>query len=170
MKLMAIAFVLTLLAFLSHWIVWRIAIPRRQTASLLLIFAVVLLGGYTFCSLRSAKEAGWGLDSPWEYLHVGVCYIATMLGYVVAYSAIEERSPSMTILTWVSEAGGEGRAVEDVEMLFSESSPIKMRLQAMLRDGLIACRGQQYVLTAKGRKMALLFDWWARLMNSGRGG
>jgi len=170
MKVTLIAFSLTLFAFLTHWVLWRIHIPRRQTAALLTIFSLVLLGGWAACSLTSVKAAGWGLDGPWQYLHVGIFHTAMMLGYVVAYSAIEEKSPSMTILSWVAKAGNKGRSREEVEMLLLRNSPIENRLQAMVRDRMVDLRQGHYVLTAKGRKWATVFHWWAGLTNAEKGG
>jgi len=170
MKVTLIAFLLTLFAFVTHWILWRIHVPRRQTLVLLTIFSLVLVSGLAVCSLGSAEAAGWGLDDPWQYLHVGIFHTAMMLGYVVAYSAIEEKSPSMTILLWVAKAGHEGRSRDEVEMLLLESSPIENRLTAMVRDRMVVLREEQYVLTAKGRKWVSVFHWWGRLINAEKGG
>ncbi|NBT35863.1 MAG: hypothetical protein EBT03_10075 [Betaproteobacteria bacterium] len=170
MKVSLIAFALTLSAFLCHWILWRIHVPKRQTAALLTIFSLVLLCGWAACSLDSVKDAGWGLDGPWQYLHVGIFHTAMMLGYVVAYSAIEEKSPSMTILSWVAKAGPDGRTRDQVEMLVLGKSPIENRLQAMLRDRMVELREGHYVLTAKGQNWAAVFRWWASLINAESGG
>ena len=170
MKVAVIASTLSLCAFLVHLIAWRLHVPRRQTAALLVTFTLTLVLGLTFFSSAYLRTHGWALDQTWECIHVGIFHLAMMLGYVVAYSAIEEKSPSMSIVTWVAEAGEKGRTREEVEKLLSDNSPIESRLQAMLRDRMVKRRHHEYVLTDKGRLWAVVFAIWGRLMNAGRGG
>jgi len=170
MKVAVIAVTLSSFAFLVHLIVWRIRVPRRQTAALLAIFSLVLILGLILVSLPSVRSSGWALDWPWEVIHVTIFHVAVMLGYVVAYSAIEEKSPSMSIVSWVAEAGDDGRTMEEVERRLMARSPIDSRLQAMLRDRMVERRQHEYVITDKGRWWAFVFAAWGRLMNAARGG
>ena len=53
----------------------------------------------------------WQVFGPlgfWEYFHVLIFHVALSLAYIVAYSAIEGRSPSMALLVYVADAAGAG--------------------------------------------------------------
>ena len=97
MRVLSVAVVLLGSAFLVHWLVWRLAMPRRQTAALLAIFLAVLAVGIPL-AVRGIPASELALHGPWECLHVAIVHVAVALAYVVVYSALEERSPSMTIL------------------------------------------------------------------------
>ena len=71
------------------------------------------------------------------------------LAYVVAYSAIEGRSPSMALLVYVADARGQGRTRDELEGLLRGENPVSARLQAMLLDKMVVENGGCIMLTAK---------------------
>lgn len=93
-----------------------------------------------------------------------------MLAYVVAYSAIEERSPSMTILTRVADSGSRGQSREEIQAMLFNISPVEIRLTAMVRDGLVRDEAGSIVLTTKGWAWANTFTTWRRLLRFQLGG
>lgn len=167
MRILVIAFAFSLIAFLAHWVIWRIRIPKRQSAALLGIFSATLIIG-----LMSSLwwPAAWQFMGAWEVLHVVIFDVATMLAYVVAYSALEERSPSMTILSRVADAGSRGVSREELQAMLVDVSPVEIRLGAMLRDGMVREDGDHLSLTAKGRAWAGTFSNWRRLLRFRLGG
>jgi hypothetical protein len=161
MRIAGLAFALFLAAFLLHWIIWRIRIPRRQSAALLLILLGTLPAGLAAVALVPAWQA-FGPRGFWEYFQVAIFHAALSLAYVVAYSAIEGRSPSMALLVYVADAGGQGRTREQLASLLRGENPVAARLQAMLRDKMVVQSGSHFVLTVKG--------WaWARSLGAFRG-
>lgn len=168
MRIVLVAVTLSGTAFMLHWLLWRIRIPKRQTAALLIIFTGTLLVGLavavTLC------PAAWSLRGVWEALHVAAFHIAMMLAYVVAYSALEERSPSMTILVRVADAGQVGAARAEIEAALVAMTPVEVRLQSLVRDGLLAERGGEYELTTKGWWWATVFSWWRTFLGFAQGG
>lgn len=167
MRVLVIAIMFSATAFLVHWLVWRVRIPARQSVTLLLIFCAVLIAGLVSSCWW---PAGWRFTSLWEVLHVTIFHVAAMLAYVVAYSAIEERSPSMAILSTVANAGDRGRSRAELEVLLLDVSPVEIRLSAMLRDGMVLADVDRLTLTAKGRAWAGTFSTWRRWLRFRLGG
>ena len=167
MRVLAIALACSAAGFLVHWLVWRVRIPVRQTAWLLAIFS-----GTLAAALASSPwwPPAWRFANVWEVLHVALFHVAAMLAYVVAYSAIEERSPSMTILSRVADAGGRGQSREELQAILVDVSPVEIRLAAMLRDGMLREEAGRLVLTAKGRAWAATFTTWRRILRFELGG
>lgn len=159
---------LFLAAFLVHWAWWRIRVPRRQTAMLLMTFFIVLVAGVSVAP-RVAWLADWRPRGPWEIAHVCIFHVAMTLAYVVAYSALEERSPSMTILLRVASAA-DGCTREDLFASLGDMTPLKSRLDAMARDHMLERLPDGYRITGKGIAWARLFGGWRRLIRLSKGG
>lgn len=121
MKTAGLAVGLFLAAFLLHWIIWRITIPRRQSAALLVILLGTLPVGLAAVTYVPALRP-LGPLSPWQCLHVAIFHVTMSLGYVVAYSALEERSPSMTLLTFVADAGTQGRTLHELKAVLASTN------------------------------------------------
>lgn len=165
--ILTIAIGLSATAFVAHWILWRVRIPTRQTAALLAIFSATLVIGLVSSAWW---PPAWRLKSVWEVLHVAIFHVAAMLAYVVAYSALEERSPSMTILSRVADAGGRGQSREELQAMLVNVSPVEIRLAAMVRDGMVRDEDGTVVLTKKGWAWANTFTMWRRLLRFRLGG
>lgn len=169
MHLACFAFGLFAAAFLTHWLWWRIHVPRRQTAMLLAIFISVLAVGL-IVSPRMEMLAAWRPRGAWQILHVCIFHIAMTLAYVVAYSALEERSPSMTMLLHVAAAKGHGRTRDELFAALGEMTPLRSRLDAMVRDHMLEAHEDGYRITAKGIAWARVFGSWRRLIGLAKGG
>lgn len=180
MRVLCISMSIFAAGFMIHWIWWRVKIPQRQTASLLAVFSLTLVAGLMALSLpaTAGETAGetvgerhfWELRNAWEIAHVACFGVAAMLAYVVAYSALEERSPSMTILTHVADSGERGQSREVVEAMLLGVSPVEIRLAAMERDGMVREEAGSLVLTSKGWAWAKTFAAWRRLLRFRLGG
>lgn len=166
-RILTIAISLFAAGFLAHWLLWRVRIPARQTAALLVIFLATLLIGLTSSAWW---PPAWRFTNVWEVLHVAIFHIAAMLAYVVAYSALEERSPSMTILSRVADSGSRGQSQEELQAMLINISPVETRLAVMARDGMVRDRAGMIVLTNKGWAWANTFSAWRRLLRFKLGG
>jgi hypothetical protein len=155
-------------AFLVHLAWWRIALPRRQTAALLAVFfgvLVVWLGVSHFFPGRWFTAA-----DRWQAIHVAIFHTACALAYIVAYSALEHRSPSMTLLVAVADSGGAGCTPEQLRSLLAGASPVEVRLNAMVHEGMVTLDGDGYRLAQKGRAWATVLSNWRRLLGMPPGG
>ena len=155
-------------AFLAHLAWWRIALPRRQTAALLLLFCGVL--GIWLAVSHFMPGRWFTAADRWQAIHVAVFHVACTLAYVVAYSALEHRSPSMTLLVAVADSGGAGCTPEELRGLLAGASPVEVRLDAMVHDGMVIRDGDDIRLAAKGRAWAAVFSTWRRFLGMPRGG
>lgn len=169
MHVACFAFGLFAAAFMIHWAWWRLHVPRRQTAVLLVLFFGVLAAGLLVAP-RLGVPAAWRPRGGWEILHVGIFHVAMTLAYVVAYSALEERSPSMTMLLHVASADGSGRTREELVAVLGGMTPLQSRLDAMARDHMIDVQQTGYRITAKGIAWARVFGCWRRLLGLPKGG
>jgi hypothetical protein len=169
MRIAALAMTLFLAAFLLHWVLWRIRVPRRQSAALLVIMLAALPVGLAVVTylpaLQFLRSQGF-----WEIVQVCTFYIAMTLAYVVAYSAIEGRSPSMTLLSYAADSRGRGRTRMELQAVLRSDDPVVVRLDALVRDNMIARRGDCYALTAKGWVWARCFGAFRRLLQMQKGG
>jgi len=155
-------------AFLLHLAWWRIALPRRQTAALLAVFfgvLVVWLGVSHFLPGRWCTAA-----DRWQAIHVAIFHTACALAYIVAYSALEHRSPSMTLLVAVADSGAAGCSPEELRSLLAGASPVEVRLDAMVHEGMVTRDGDGYRLAPKGRAWATVLSNWRRLLGMPPGG
>ncbi|MGA2067237.1 MAG: hypothetical protein ABSG86_19855 [Thermoguttaceae bacterium] len=156
-------------AFLVHWLVWRIRIPRRQTPALLVILLGSLPLGLAAVAYVPALQPLGPLGF-WECIHVGTFHVAMSLGYIVCYSALAERSPSMTLLGFVDDAGPQGRSPDEVVSVLARAQPVEARLEALVRHRAVVETGDAYRLSAKGRFWARAFSFWLCLMGAAKGG
>lgn len=155
-------------AFLVHLLWWRLALPRRQTAALLMLFCGVLVA---WLAVSHFIPGRWFTAADrWEAIHVAIFHVSCTLAYVVAYSALEHRSPSMTLLVAVADSGAAGCTPEELHGLLAGASPVEVRLDAMVHDGMVTCDGDGYVLAPKGRAWAAVFAAWRRFLGMPRGG
>lgn len=155
-------------AFIGHLALWRIALPTRQTAALLGVFFGALVAWLLTSHLLPGRW--FTACDRWQAVHVAVFHTACALAYVVAYSAIEHRSPSMTLLVAVADAGDAGCSRDDLRGLLAGASPVEVRLDAMVQDGMVTVDGDGYALAAKGRAWAAVLSNWRRLLGMPRGG
>lgn len=169
MRPTCLAFALLAIAFLIHLTWWRIHIPRRHTRTLMVVFFGTLLAGLA-CVSQVPGLAAWRPHDWLEAIHVCEFFVAMTLAYVVAYSAIEERSPSMSLLTYVSAAGDRGRSEAEMRSLLASVMPVERRLKAMVRDGMLRLDAGTYRISGKGRGWARLLGTWRRLAGLPKGG
>ena len=155
-------------AFLVHWLLWRLWIPRRQIVSLLYLFegilAVVLIIAWL------TPEATIWPAGLWPWLHCILCYEALAMAYIQVYTSLEQDSASLTIVVFVADAGGQGRTRDELYGLIDQDFIIGSRFQSMLHGKLIEKVGDEYRLTAKGTFWAYLFRWYRWLFRLRMGG
>jgi hypothetical protein len=151
-------------AFVSHWLLWRIFLPRRQTKAILLIFTAVYAGFSAFAL------ASPGLIELFPYLYLTIFYFAMTLSYMISYTAIEAESPSCLIVRAVKQAGEAGIEKERFQVLITNETFLLNRVQGLLHSGFIEERGGRYVVTAKGLQFLRSFDIPRRILGITRAG
>ena len=169
MHIACFAFGLFALSFAVHWAWWRVRVPQRQSAAILFLFMGMLLAGLAAARWWPPLQA-YGPQGFWPALQVSLFQVSMTLASIVAYSALEERSPSMTLLVHVADSNGAGRTSDELYAVLGGMTPIELRLAAMSRDKMLAADGQTYLITAKGRAWATTFGTWRRFIRLKKGG
>jgi hypothetical protein len=155
-------------AFLLHWLLWRLWIPRRQIVGLLCFFEGILAGVVVLAWVL--PEATIWPRGLWPWLHVALAYEAVALAYIQVYSSLEQDSASLTIVVFVADAGRQGRTRDELYHLIDQDFIIGYRFQSMLHGNLVEKDGEDYRLTRKGAFWAHLFRcyrWLFRLRIGG---
>lgn len=131
--------------FSVHLIWWRIALPRRQRASLLALF---LLGGAAVAPLVAwlLGQFGFAPLSWIEWLNVALAILAFALAYVVTYSALEADSPTLSLVRFVARAGKTGAEEEDLRRFMVARPFVAARLSALVEEGMVAEKDGTIVL------------------------
>lgn len=158
---------LFLFAFLSHLSLWRIRVPRRHIASLLRLFAAVLLAGVIVFRWLPPGAALLGTPpprSPADVIHVSVLFVALGLAWIITYTALQADSPSLTMLLLIAAAGPAGLPRGALESRLTDEILVRPRLEDLLRDRMVALDGERYALTPQGRRYAALFAAYRRTM------
>jgi uncharacterized protein YacL len=152
-----------------NFILWRIRYPKRPMATLLFVFIFVLFVGLATANLADTKFGAWDFDI-WEHLHIILFYVPLFLGYMITYAGLEDDSPSMTIVQFVSLSREKGREYKDFERILTDKVLIAPRIDNLLQSGMVVIQDERFILTKKGRLYARLFSVWLDLLNMSKGG
>jgi hypothetical protein len=161
------------LAFIIHLLIWRIRPPKHQTAALVRIFFGTYL--LSLPVLYGLSRAGCSTvvcvpRTVFDSARTSLFFASFALAYIITYSALEADSPSLAIVRIVSEAGPKGLNSDALSSTFSDEVLVKPRVQDLLRDGMVAMRGDRFFLTRRGRWFVRIFILYRSLLNAQRGG
>jgi hypothetical protein len=156
-------------AFAVHLTLWRIRLPRRHTATLLVVFFGTLAAALTLAAAAPAL-AGYGPSGPWQHLLLATFHGSLSLAYIAFYSAIEEDSPSCQIVLSIADAGAAGRSRAELAALLDNDRLVLSKIRSMLRDGMVTEKGAALELTTFGRGIAGAYLLVERVFGLPRGG
>jgi hypothetical protein len=170
MRLAAFAAALFAVAFLLHWLWWRLRRPRRALGALLVAFFGTLIVGL----VAAPHLPGIATFAPvgfWEHLHVVLFHVSFSLAYTVTYSALEMDSPTLTLVAFVAAGGSAGRSRAELLDVISDREMFGDRFAALTAAGILAPAAETgYVLTVKGQRWAEVFRGLRRLYRLQKGG
>jgi hypothetical protein len=157
---------LLFLSFCAQLVLWRIFIPSRQIPALLLVFilmplivaGVVQLTGIPMPAALSAAEM----------VRLAIFYVSCALTYIVLYSAIEEQSPTLAIISYVAERSQCTDA--DLVARFGRGHELSQRIELLARSEFVRQEGDCYRLSPAGDRLAKLFDAANQLFSLESGG
>ncbi|MDX1965732.1 MAG: hypothetical protein SFV23_01055 [Planctomycetaceae bacterium] len=155
--------------FAIHVVWWRNRPPRSQTVALLGLF-----GGSAVACLAGAQSSftpvPGRLTDFSDLAQLAVFQVAMTLAYVEAYTAIEDDSPSMTILLTVAATGARGCVREELQDLIPDEAIVGRRLQALIAAGLVHLNEDRLSLSHRGMRWARRFQTFRRLYGLPLGG
>lgn len=144
--------------FCLHVLWWQIAMPRNSTLALLNVFAWVLCMALIFMN-------DFAVILPFALLYLGCALV-----YIIMYSAIEQQSPTLSIVGLIYSAGHHGCDIQALKQQLKPDAQIKQRLNLIADSGMIMQRQGNWVLTFKGQNWARIFSLAAVVFGLERGG
>ena len=127
-------------ALALHLAVWRIKLPKRQMPTLALVFGIVISAGLL--------GALWLKVPILAVAHAGLCTTSACLCYIIAYSAIEADSPTLSLIQFMNQHP-EGLTQEALSEFLARRPFVRARLVALLQSELIGEQGGYYVLAGR---------------------
>ena len=158
---------LLFLSFCGQLVLWRIFIPTRQIRALLVIFFLVPLIVFGVVQLTGTPIALAALSAA-EAARLAIFYVSCALTYIVLFSAIEEQSPTLAIISYVFKKS-QCTAADLVER-FGKGHELSQRIELLARSEFVKREGDRYRLAATGDRLAKLFDAANRLFGIESGG
>lgn len=152
-----------IIAFILHFTIWKIRVPRRQINALLMFF----FGTLALSILLSSLFVGIGLL---EYLQIILLFTSLTAAYIITYSAIEVDSPSLSLMLAFSAAGRAGLVMEDIYKFMTDEKLVIPRINDLVRDKLITDDYGKYRLTRSGKNFVLIFILYRNFLGLGKGG
>ena len=131
--------------FAVHLVWWRVALPRRQRAVLLVLF---LGGGIVLAPLVAwlVGSLGFAPLSWVEWLNVALAVVAFALAYVVTYSALEADSPTLSLVRHIAAAGRGGLAEVELGEFMVSRPFVGARLTALVDEGMVYEKENRIIL------------------------
>lgn len=153
------AVALLFFAFMTHIVWWRVKRPAHTTSALLLLFIGFFIIAISALSLSFI-----------EVMRLGLLYISCALSYIILYSAIEQQSPTLAMIHYIDLHGEKGCDDESLAHSLCTKSEIMKRLTLMEQSDWLLQKNMRWYLTKKGRRLAYLFDYAAKLFGLKIGG
>src|SRR3989338_1579882 len=150
------------IAFILHFFIWKIHIPKCHTKILLLIFfGTLTIGLFMLWIILKLNTI--------DYMHIAVFFTSLALAYIANYSAIEVDSPSLLITKIIGYSGAKGVSKEELLNVMTDDTLLKPRVRDLVEDKLIDLDMDKYKLTLRGRLLARTFIFFFKLFNSQKG-
>jgi len=160
MSVLVFSLLLTAVAFIIHFIIWKIRLPVHQKSILIYIFGVTLIAGLGFLFKFRENISLLGTNAPrelHEYFQICIFFISVSLAYMVTYSALEADSPSLVMIMTIANSGKEGLSQKNFEEKINNNTLIIPRLKDTLSEKLAYLKEDKYNLTPKGRIISTIF-------------
>ena len=174
MKVLFLGLIFFCAAFLMHFIIWKINLPKKQTKSLLLIFfGTFCIGIIALWGILTTHFVNFALFAPInlsEYLHVCLFFTSITFAYVVTYPAIEVDSPSLLIIMSIYKAGSEGFDKKKLYEILTDDILVKPRIKDLIVGNMIYMDMDKLKLTKKGIFFVRIFIMYRELINAQKGG
>ena len=167
MSVLVYGILLFLIAFLIHFFVWKIHLPHNHAKVLLSIFLGTLLAG-TLIFVKFHKSITFlGIHPPvmiWEYLQLYSLFLSLTAAYVMTYPGIEVDSPSLVMISCISNAGCKGLDRNTLEQLMNDDMLVASRLRDLVDGKMVSWDGNVYKLSKTGLFIAQIFTAYRKLL------
>ena len=148
-----IALALFFSSMLLHVIVWRFLGTLRLVRTLFIVLMLIpALAVFLIIFSLSPEPGGFSLA---DWLGVLLMHLSLASAYILSYPAIQAKCPSLTMLLLIESSKAKGATRRSLSHAFSDESLRDSRLNDLVNDSMLVCRGGEYYMTAKGG----LFLW-----------
>jgi len=149
--------------FAVHWVWWRVALPKYQTRSLLLlalgVFVLTAVLLFSFEIFRATDR----LAEAVSWLYFVSFYWVGAFTYVITYSAMEGDSPTLSLALTLARSQDGGMSRSKLDEFFRKRPFVDARLVAMVNDGLLVPDADGcYRLAQESCRPFDLILWWRR--------
>lgn len=154
-------------AFLIHFVVWKVKLPKRQVKVILQIFSLVLIAGIIVLWNLPSTVTFFSVKPPvglLEYLHISLFFASITASYIITYTALEADSPTIVMLLYIDRAGLNGMNKKDFEQSINDDVLVKPRIKDLLKDKMVFIDKSKYKLTSKGILLAKIFILYRKLL------
>lgn len=164
MHLVYFSFTLLTVAFVAHLLIWRIQVPDKPLKALLVIFFLTGLASVCLLFLFPALGEFAPASLP-EWVCVTLFHITFTLSYVVAYTSIENVSPTLITVMSAYKSGAEGLEINRLRQVITDDSFIKPRLQDLVEQEMAVLDGDRYKIAPNGLRFLQFIFFVQRLTN-----
>jgi hypothetical protein len=154
------------LSFLGQIALKHVWFPTKRTQGLLILYALVPLAAIVVAALTGQAMR---FSAP-EAVRLALLYVSVSLAYIALYSAVENQSPTLAIITNLANAGAPGRTEAELSQRFARDFAITGRFAVLEHGGWVRCEGDVIRLTPQGRFYAELFERASRVFGLIKGG
>ena len=146
MKALWVGFTLFTLSIIIHIVWWRFRTPRKSARVLMLFF---------FAMITILLPASLMISFSWpDILGSILLYISLAISYIIAYTGIEETSPTLTLIRALDENKITGCTEESFKELITNERFFYPRLKTLVECNILSNSGSGWNLTPQGRRLA----------------
>jgi hypothetical protein len=162
---MVLALLTSLVIFAFAWAVhllwWRSRPPRHHMSALSSVF----IGTPVLVAVIWVAVGRPAIVSITDLPAVAIFYVGASACYMIAYTAVEETSPSLGIIQALQTAGSAGCSFQELCEVIAQGDFVKRRTDALRRDEMIIAADGGFLLTPRGRLAACAASLIARIFN-----
>jgi hypothetical protein len=148
--------------FIIQILWWRMRRPRIIDVPV--IFALVY-AGLSWAGIRFGI-LDFGLA---DYVRLTSLYASFVVIYLIACAAIEVPSPTLSVIKYIAESGGNGCTEHELMQRLLSQDSLLARLQLAQAGGLVEIVNGRCMLTPKGLFLARVFKFGAEVFGLPKG-
>jgi hypothetical protein len=167
MNVLLVGITLLMLSFCVQLLLWRVWLPARQIQTLLIVFIIAPFVAIAMLTVTGGQQF-LPTFSIADIVRLIFFYASCSLVYIILYSAIEERSPTLAIVSYVGNRAGSTEA--ELFERFGGGDELFHRIELLTLSKFVGRDGDNWHLTPAGRRLAQLFDVAGRLFGLEVGG
>ncbi len=157
-------FVLFVVCFLTHVIIWRLRHPKHQALTLCVIFFVVpvlcnivVFNGFDNNGQSAIIKHLFSLGVG-DLLLICLLHFALSAAYIFSYPAAQAGCPTFIILAIIKSSMPHGVTRDEVLTYFSEQQLFDSRIDDLVDEKLIVNKDEWLEITKKGRLILSAFS------------